>query len=266
MRPGPDLSRVVDTAGRAVNPPKGGIVLSERLAAQLDVRAGDRIDIAVQSGRRETLRVEVSRIVTQYFGLGAYMDIESLAALLRQNPQISAANVTLDPSQDVAFHDALKDIPQLAGTTMMRQTRQSFRDTIHRNVAIMTTIYITVGLLITIGVAYNGARIQLSERARELASLRILGFSRGDVSMILIGETMLLAVLAQPLGWLLGYIIAWKMVSGFSSDVYSVPLVLNPPTYARASLIVLGAALGAALVVRRRLDRLDLIAVLKTRE
>ncbi len=266
MRPDPDLSRVVDTAGHVVNPPRDGLILSERLAQQLGVRPGELIEVGFLTGRRETVDVEVARIVAQYFGLGAYMDLEGLNTLLRQASQVSVANVTLDDQQDEAFHDALKGIPQLASTTMMTETRQSFQDTIRRNVAIMTTIYVTVGVLITIGVAYNGARIQLSERARELASLRILGFSRGEVSLILIGETMVLAVLAQPLGWLIGYLIARQMVRGFSSDLYSVPLVLNPPTYAMASLIVLAAALGAALVVRRRLDRLDLVAVLKTRE
>jgi putative ABC transport system permease protein len=266
MRPNPDLSRLVDTTGKVINPSRNGIVLSERLAGQLDAQLGDAIEVKFLTGRRESVMVEVSRIVQQYFGLGAYMDLEGLNALLRQAPQISVANVTLDTNQDDAFHAALAGLPQLASTTLMTQTRASFQDTIRQNVVIMTTIYITVGVLITIGVAYNGARIQLSERARELASLRILGLSRAEVSMILIGETMVLAIVAQPFGWLIGYLLARQMVRGFSSDLYSVPLVLNPPTYATASLIVLAAALGSALVVRRRIDTMDLVAVLKTRK
>ncbi|MCZ7674747.1 MAG: FtsX-like permease family protein [Roseovarius sp.] len=130
----------------------------------------------------------------------------------------------------------------------------------------MTTIYLTVAVLITVGVAYNGARILLSERARELASLRILGFTRAEVSFVLLGETMLLAVLAQPLGWLLGAGIAAAMVKGSSSDLYAIPLVLEPAGFARASLVVLVATLGSALLVRRRLDRLNLVEVMKTRE
>jgi putative ABC transport system permease protein len=266
LRPDPDLSRIIDTLGQTINAPRDGIVLSDRLAAQLDVQPGDLVEVAFLTGRREAVKIEVARTVTQYFGLGAFMDLDGLSALLRQSPQISVANVTLDEAQEDAFHEALKAVPNLASTTMMTQTRRSFQETIRQNVFIMVPIYFTIGVLITIGVAYNGARIQLSERARELASLRILGFTKGEVSLILIGETMVLAVVAQPSGWLIGYILAQQMVRAFTSDLYSIPLVLNPPTYAMASLIVLAAALGAALVVRRRLDRLDLVGVLKTRE
>ena len=149
---------------------------------------------------------------------------------------------------------------------MLTQVRRSFQDTIAHNVTIMNTIYIVVAVLITFGVTYNGARIQLSERARDLASLRILGFSRAEVSGILIGESMVLALAAQPLGWLIGGSIAGAMAHGSQSDLYSVPVVLKPATFAAASLVVLAAAAGSALAVRRRLDRLDLVAVLKTRE
>jgi putative ABC transport system permease protein len=266
LRANPDLSRVVNTEGRTVNPENGGIVLSERLSGQLSAEPGDVIDVAVMTGRRENLKVEVARVVTQYFGLGAYMDLEDMNTLLRQSPRVSVANITLDQRFDDAFHAALKGVPNLASTTMMTQTRRSFQETIRQNVIIMTTIYIVVGVLITVGVAYNGARIQLSERARELASLRILGFSRAEVSLILIGETMVLTIFAQPIGWLIGWLIANLMVRSFSSDLYSVPLVLRSATYGMASLIVLAAALAATLVVRRRLDQLDLVAVLKTRE
>jgi putative ABC transport system permease protein len=121
-------------------------------------------------------------------------------------------------------------------------------------------------MLITIGVTYNAARIQLSERARELASLRILGFGRGEVSYILVGEMMLIALVAQPFGWLIGAGIAQLMTSAFTSDLYAIPLVLKPATFAFASLVVLGAAFASVMIVRRRLDRLDLVSVMKTRE
>lgn len=265
-RPGVDLARVVDSAGRVITAPKDGILLSRRLASQLEVRVGDVIEAEFKGGRAETHRVRVVGIVTQYVGLGAYMDLETLNAMLRQAPRISAANVLLDSRQIPALHAVLKSTPELGGLVMTTEMRQSFQDTISYNVTIMTTIYLVIAVLITFGVAYNGARIQLSERARELASLRILGFTRGEVSFILIGETMILAVLAQPLGWLLGSGIAAALVRGSSSDLYAIPLVLEPSGFARASLIVLAASLLSSLIVRRRLDQLDLVQVMKTRE
>ncbi|MBN2905083.1 MAG: FtsX-like permease family protein [Rhodobacteraceae bacterium] len=264
--PGTDLARVVDAQGRVVVPPPDAIVLADRLAVQLGVGPGDRIEVEFLGGRRETHSLPVAALVTQYFGLGAYMEFDTANRLFRQAPQVSSVNIALDTRAEAALHARLKDMPGLAGTIMMTETRRSFQDTIAENVVIMTTVYATIAVLITIGVAYNGARVQLSERARELASLRILGFTRSEVSVILMGETMLLALLAQPMGWGLGWAISWAMTAGFTSDLYAVPLVLRPATFARASLVVLGASLIAVLLVRRRLDRLDLVAVMKTRE
>ncbi len=130
----------------------------------------------------------------------------------------------------------------------------------------MTTVYAILGTIITVGVAYNATRVQLSERARELASLRILGFRQSEVAYILAGEVLLLALIAQPVGWWIGALIARAMTEGFSSDLYSMPLVLTGATYAKASLIVLAAAAGSVALVARRLTRLDLISVMKTRE
>ena len=265
-RPGATLSRMVDAKGRTVEPPPLGIVLTDRLADSLHVDIGDLIEVEFHGGDRGTYDVPVAQIVTQYFGMGALMDMDALNALFRQAPQVSTINLQIDASQIDAFHAALKDMPSVRGTIMMTQNRRAFQETIATNLLTTMTVFALLGILITVGVAYNGARVQLSERARELASLRILGFSKAEVSYILIGETMLLTLLAQPLGWMLGYGVVWLVVNSFTSDLYAIPLVLNPETYSYASLIVLGASLGAALIVRRRLDRLDLVAVMKTRE
>ncbi len=264
--PGTDLSRVISADGVPFDVPPGGIVLSERLASQLGVVPGDALEVEFLSGRRGTYELTVSTLIRQYFGLGAYMDQGYLNQLFQQEPRISVANITLDEAQMGDLHAAITDIPKLTGIIMMTQTRRSFQDTIRQNVVVMNSIYLGIAVLITIGVAYNGARVQLSERARELASLRILGFSKAQVSYILVGETMLLALLAQPLGWALGRLLTGAMVSAFSSDLYALPLILKPPTFTTASLVVLAAAFASVMLVRRRLDRLDLVAVMKTRE
>ncbi|WP_413870025.1 ABC transporter permease [Albidovulum sp.] len=265
-RPGADLSRIVGGSGRVIAAPPGGVVLAARLARQLGLSPGDTVEVDFLSGRRETVMLPVTATIEQYIGLAAYMDFETLNALRRQAPQVSVANLTLDPVERSGFHRALNGMPALAGTAMVSDMRRSFDETLRENISITATVYITLAVLITVGVTYNGARIQLSERARELASLRILGFSRGEVSFILVGEVMVLALLAQPAGWLAGLGIAWAFTQGIESDLYEVPFVIAPSTFARASLIVLLTALGSAMVVRRRIDRLDLVAVMKTRE
>ncbi|RSK31612.1 ABC transporter permease [Rhodovulum iodosum] len=263
---GSDLARVVDERGHVVVVPENALVLTRRLATHLDARPGDVIEVEFQGDKRQTNELPVAALVTQYFGLGAFIDYDTANRLFRQAPQITMANILIDPRHEADLHARLKDMPGLAGTVMLTDTRRSFQETIAENVLIMNTIYVTIAVLITVGVAYNGARVQLSERARELASLRILGFTRGEVSAILMGETVVLALAAQPVGWLLGWGISWAMTEGFTSDLYAVPLVLRPATFAQASIVVLVACLGAVLLVRRRLDRMDLVAVMKTRE
>lgn len=265
-RPGNDLSRVLDAEGKPLDVPPGGIVLSTRLAGHLEVKSGDRIDVEFLSGRRETFNVDVTALVDLYFGLGAYMDLEHMNTLFRQAPRVSVVNVTLDTTHAEALHAAIKDTPRISGIVEMNENRRSFEDTIEQNIVVMNSIYIVVAILITIGVTYNAARIQLSERARELASLRILGFGRGEVSYILVGEMMLIALIAQPIGWLIGAGIAQLMTNAFTSDLYAIPLVLKPATFTLASLVVLSSALVSVMIVRRRLDRLDLVSVMKTRE
>jgi putative ABC transport system permease protein len=265
-RPGNDLSRVMDADGKLLEVPPGGIVLSERLARHLGIDVGQAIEVEFLSGRRETYEVRVTGLIEQYFGLGAYMDFEYMNALFRQAPRVSTVNITLDPLELDALHAAVKETPRITGIVEMNENRQSFQDTIERNVLVMNAIYIVIAILITVGVTYNAARIQLSERARELASLRILGFGRGEVSYILVGELMLIALIAQPFGWLIGAWIANAMVGAFTSDLYSIPLVLKPATFALASLIVLSTAFVSVMIVRRRLDHMNLVSVMKTRE
>lgn len=265
-RPDSDLSRIVGGSGRVLAAPPGGIVLAARLSRQLGLEVGDEVEVEFLQGRRETVMLPVTATIEQYVGLAAYMDFETLNAIRRQAPQVTVANITLDPARKAEFHRALAGMPRLAGTAMLSDMRRSFEDTIQQNISITATVYTVIAMLIAVGVTYNGARIQMSERARELASLRILGFSRGEVSFILVGEAMVLALLAQPLGWLAGLGIAWAFTQGVESDLYEIPFVIVPATFARASLIVLLTALVSALVVRRRIDRLDLVAVMKTRE
>jgi putative ABC transport system permease protein len=261
-----DLARVVGWGGRALDAPEHGLLLSDRLAERLDAAPGDVVEVELLAGRRGTHEIPVAGIVDQFLGLGAYMDLASLDALQRRAPQLTNVNVTLDPAREDDFHAALKDTPGVAGAIMTTANRRGFEETIEENILIMTSVYTALAVVIAFGVAYNQARAQLSERARELAILRILGFGRGDISYVLMGETMLLAALAQPVGWWLGHLVATALTEGFSSDLYAMPLAISPATYASSSLIVLGAALGSALLVRRRLDRLDLVAVMKTRE
>ncbi|MGG7645760.1 ABC transporter permease [Rhodovulum sp. YNF3179] len=264
--PGTALTRLFDAESRESVDPGHGIVLTGRLADHLGVRAGDTVSVELLEQDRPATPVPVTAVITQYFGLGAYMDLDRLNGLLHQAPRIDAANIATDPRRQEALFAAVKAAPAVNGISQLNQVRRAFDETISENAGMTMTVNAVLAALIAVGVVYNSARIQLSERARELASLRILGFTRGEVSYILLGELFLLTAVAIPLGWIIGRGIAEAMVASFSSDLYLIPLVIARDTYAASGLIVLAASVGSALIVRRRVDRLDLVAVMKTRE
>jgi len=265
-RDGATLSRIFDARSGAPVAPGHGIVLARRLADHLDAHPGSVIEMELLQGRRGTHAVPVTGVVGQYFGLGAYMELGELSRLMQQAPQVDMAQVALDEAGEAALYAAVKEAPGIASITLLTQVRRAFDETISENAGMSMTVNAVLAALIAVGVVYNSARIQLSERARELASLRILGFTRAEVSYILLGELLLLTLAAIPAGLLMGRAMAAGMVASFTSDLYAIPLVIARDTYGMAAGIVLAAAAASALIVRRRLDRLDLVAVMKTRE
>jgi len=264
--PGQDLSLLIDVNFRRIEPPRSGLLIGTRLAKVLNVRRGDTVEVELLEGRRTRKTMVVEEIVTLYLGLGAYMDLDALNGFLDEGDRVSGVNVSLDSARSNEFYAAVKATPAIASLTLQRIALAKFRETIGENINIMTTMYVALSVIIAFGVVYNSARIQLSEKARELASLRVLGFTRGEVSRVLLTELILLILIAQPLGWVFGYAFAKAVIQGFSSDLFTVPFVIEPSTYALATLIVFTASVASALIVRRRIDNLDLVAVLKTRD
>lgn len=264
--PNADLSRVLDRELHPVVLPENGLALSERVAEILDVKRGDLVQVQFLEGERRIVDVPVTEIIQSYIGLMVYMDIDALNRISGTGPRVSGMYLEVDEAATNALYRKAKDTPALSGMALQAVARQNFRDSIEQNIVIMTTVYVTLSVIIAFGVVYNLARIQLSERARELATLRVLGFTRAEVSQVLLTELGVGVAAAQPLGWLIGYGFAYAVIIGFASDLYRVPFVVSSKTFVVASLVVLGAALVSALVVRRRIDRFDLVQVLKTRE
>jgi putative ABC transport system permease protein len=194
------------------------------------------------------------------------MNIETLHRLLRESEAISGATLLVDPAAEAELSRRLKLTPAVAGTAFKRVVLQSFRDTLAQNMSLMIFFNVIFAGIISFGVVYNAARVSLSERSRELASLRVLGFTRAEISLILLGELAVLTLVALPVGGVLGYALSLAIVKSVDSEVYRFPLIVTPQAVAWAFLTIIAAAAISGLVVRRHLDRLDLIAVLKTRE
>lgn len=261
-----DLNRLLDTDLRPVAVPEIGLALSEMLARVLGVRVGNFVEVDLLDGATRTVEIPVVEVFQNYLGLRATMSATSLARLMREAPAVNGVHLALDEKQFDAFYATVKGMPAVSGVALQRVSLAKFRETLALNVTVMASIYTVLAGIIAFGVVYNVARISLSERARELASLRVLGFTRGEVFRILLSELVLLTILAQAPGWALGYSIAWIMRKNMEGELMRIPLVIERPTYALASLIVIVAASLSSILLYRRIRQLDLVAVLKTRD
>jgi putative ABC transport system permease protein len=262
----PRLRRIVDRDGRAVRVPPSGVVLSKTLADVLRVAPGDEVMIEVLEGVRPVRRLEVTGLVDDVLGLSIYMNLDALHAMMREGEVTSGALLLVDSAQAALLSSRLKAMPAVAGAGFKRAVLQSFRDTMAANMNLTIFVNLLFAGVIAFGVVYNAARVSLSERSHELATLRVLGFTRAEISLILLGELALLTLAALPAGWLFGYGMSAAIVQTVQSEVYRFPLYVSRQAVAWASLGILGAAAVSGLIVRRRLDRLDLVAVLKVRE
>jgi len=260
------LLKVYDASGHAVDLPPEGLVLSTMLAQVLGVKRGDLVTVEVLEGRRPVFQASVAELFETYIGMPAYMEIGALNQLMRERQSVSAVQIKADPAQYPALFRELKRIPQVSSVTIKAAAVQTFHETMAQTLLIFVTFFVGFACTLAFGVTYNAARIALSERGRELATLRVLGFTRAEISYILLGEIGLLTFVALPLGCLFGYGLARALVSAFETELYRIPAWLEASTFGVAMLVALVATAFSALLVRRRLDRLDLIAVLKTRE
>jgi len=266
LLPDADLKRVLDVNLQPAQLPADGLLLTDYLAGLLDVRPGDTLQVEFLEGHRRTLDVPVAGTVREYLGVGAYAHREFVNRLFDEGAALSGAWLALKPGARQEVVAELRARPRIAAVTDRGAMVQSFRDTMAESILTFTMIATLMAASIAVGVVYNASRITLAERGRELASLRVLGYTRGEVRALLLGELFTLTFLALAPGFLLGLGMAWLLVQGFSSDLYRLPLSIAPSGFAVAGLIVLAATAGSGLLVRRQLDALDLVAVLKLKE
>jgi putative ABC transport system permease protein len=261
---GSDLNRLVGVDGAIVEPPPRGVLLSYGLANELRLVAGDQVEVQITEGRRANMSLPVVGIIKSAVGSPAYIDMHMIARKMNDSPLASGAYLGVDAARIDDLFRYLKATPIIAGVSLRSAARGGLEETIGETMGIVTLFNTGFSALIVFGVIYNNARISLAERARDLASLRVLGYRRSEVSYILLGELAILTLAGLPLGIVFGYFLSQWLSASLGGDLFVIPFGLSAATVAWAVLIVLLAAAITALFVRRRLDRLDLVAVLKT--
>ena len=263
---GSQLYGLVNVDGQEIALPTDGLLISRKLGDILDVKVGDYVQVEVLEGKRPTRDVVIAGQLQDFTGVSAYMNIDALSKMMREGPVVTGAHMIVDPIHEATLYRQLKEVPQVAGVTIKQHAIDSFQDTIGENMMLMRSINLLFACVIAVGVVYNSARISLSERSRELATLRVIGFTRGEISAIMLGELAIVTLLAIPLGLWMGYQLAAVVVSFFDLELFRFPLVIERTTFGLAAAVVMAASIVSGLLVRSKLDHLDLIAVLKAKE
>jgi putative ABC transport system permease protein len=260
------LHRLVDIHRRELETPPRDLLVSQKLAELLGARPGDELTVEVLEGKRRVGTVRLAAVIRDFAGTMAYMDLAALQRLLEEGQTVSGAFLQVDASEQPELYRRLKDMPRVSVINIQRTAIDTFRRTIGENLMRMRFFNVLFSSIIAVGVVYNAARISLLESSRDLATLRVLGFSRREISVILLGELAVLTLVAVPLGCSIGYGFAWATTWAYDRELFRIPLVVSTRTYGFAAVVVLLAACGAALVVARQLRNLDLVQVLKARE
>lgn len=262
------FTRIYDVKRGPVELPANGVVLTARLAEKLQLQVGDSFEIHVLEGRRPTVTLTVAEIYSSYIGMSAYLELEALNRLLGDRPVTQYVTASIDESRQEELLARLKNLPAVSTVALKSVALDNFNESIAESLMIFVGFFSMFSFALGFGVTYNAQRIALSERSRELATLRVLGFSHRDALYILLGETMVLVVVALPVGCLLGWLLTGIFVNagGFQTELMRLPLLIEPATYGLAMLVLLVASAASGLAMKRWVDRLDLISVLKTRE
>jgi putative ABC transport system permease protein len=267
IEPDAELHRLMDIRCRRIPLPENGLVLSEKLAEVLSVGLGDSLRVEVLEGERPNLDLPVVGLVKDFAGTAAYLRRDTMNRMMREGDVVSGAFVAADAGSQKELYTDFKQTPRVASVLIKGAAIRSFRGTVAESILRMRSFIIVFASVIAAGVVFNSARISLAERSRELATLRVIGFTRSEVSFLLFGELLLLAAAAIPVGMAAGYgLAAFVIYFSYDTELFRMPLVINRSTYGFAATVTALAVLGSALVVRRLLDRLDLVAVLKSKE
>jgi putative ABC transport system permease protein len=262
----PLLARALDADLNAIEVNADGVILARQLGEALDVSVGDVLTVEVREGRRPTLELPVAGFVEAMIGTPVYMKEDMLGRALRESERISGANLLIDPSKADAVYDALKGMPQAAGVSLRRDSYLNFKKLLDEGPGTFRRVMLVISIIIAAGVVYNNARIAFIERERDLATMRILGFTKIETGYVLLGELAVLTLVAIPIGAFIGYFLWTLIATALSTDLYVIPTIFEARGFGVAAVIVLLSAVVAGALVQRDVNRFDLVPVLKSRE
>ncbi|MCF3596054.1 FtsX-like permease family protein [Rhodobacteraceae bacterium LMO-12] len=264
--PHAQLNRALKSDLSEIQMREGGIVLSTGLADILHIRPGQMLTVEVREGRQPVLQIPVTGVAESLLGSPAYMDLDALNRALREPNRVSGAYLAIDEALAGEIYSALQDMPTVAGVSLKSDALKAFKNLMNSGAGAIRYVMGAIAFVITFGIVYNAARIAYAERARDLASLRVIGFTNGEAAFVLLGELAVVTLVALPIGAVMGYYLSFAIAAGFSTELYQIPAIFHPESYGFAAMVVVGAAIASGWLVKRDIDRADLVSALKTRE
>ena len=261
-----DLHRTLDESLQPVNPSNGGLVLTDYLAELLEARAGDPVTVEVLEGARPVIETPLAGTINQFLGVSGYMGRDELNRFMGEGSALSGVCLAVDKRYESDIYQRIKEMPRVAGTDIRHKAIANMQDMMDQQILVFAGVTTLLAGIIAFGVVYNTARVTLSERSRELASMRVLGFTRGETAFILLGELGFLTFLSLPIGAAMGTGLSTLFIQTMETDIFRIPLVLTPRTFGYAAVVILLSSLLSGIVIRQKINHLDLVGVLKTRE
>ena len=266
LQRGSEMHQTVNQDGTPVPIPPDGVMISSTLARTLHISPGQMLTVEMLEGRRPVHQVMLVATVDELLGTSAYMDMHALNRLMQEDHSISGALLQVDADKQQSLYAELKTLPAIAAVSIKETVVSSFQDTIQKSMSLSLGTLMVFASVIAIGMIYNGARIALSERARELATLRVLGFTQREITFILLAEQAIITLAALPFGFAAGYALCAVLAALLQTELYRIPLIVRPSSYAWAFLIVLSAAVASGILIRRRIAKLEIVSVIKAGE
>ena len=242
------------------------ILRNVNVSTKLDIEAGDILTVEVREGRQPILQIPVTAVAESLLGAPSYMDLTALNRALREPNRVSGAYLSIDEAQASNIYTALQDMPSVAGVSLKSQAEVAFQTLMNTGAGAIRYVMGAIAFVITFGIVYNAARIAYAERSRDLASLRVIGFTKSEAAFVLLGELAIVTLIALPIGSILGYYLSFGIAAGFSTELYQIPAIFDPASYGFAAMVVIGAAIASGWLVKRDIDRAELVSALKTRE
>jgi len=266
VEPGSQLRRLRDNQGRPFAVAASGLTLSGPLGAILGVGPGDPVDVEVLEAGARRFSLPVDGFVEDFAGLSGYVDARLLDRKLDERRTSSGAVLSVDPGALADVSRRIEALPAVATFSRPGLDRQQFVEQEADDFRYLYVMLIAIASVITTGMVYNNARIALAVRSRDLATLRILGFTRSEVATVLLGEQAVQLLIGIGAGLALGYQLGVATLRQLPPELFRLAPVLKPSSAVGSAVVVLLVGLASALLVRRQADRLDLIAVLKAHD